>query len=223
MPFEHALGVQHPGGNVFGGQVGPSHAEDVGVADRLGALPGAQGVADHAAQARVGAAVGVDRRGVVVGFDLEAHVVVVVEPHDAGVVGKDAHQPVAAQVVRRLEDRLLEQVVDGVASKRDPPAQASCESSARSRSGPAFRARSRSARGRARRNAAGCISSPGGRERAVPTGSGARVRHRSSHESEPRRAEIDNSGRVEAIQGERAPNCHLDSVVGQHALDQAWK
>ena len=80
-------------------------------------------VADHAAQARVGAAVGIDRRGVIVGFDLEADVVLVVEADDAGVVGKDAHQPVAFQVVRRLEDRLLEQVVDRVPAERDPAPQ----------------------------------------------------------------------------------------------------
>ena len=67
----------------------------------LAAQPGPQRVADHAAQAGIGAAVGVDRRGVVVRLDLEADVEFFVEPHDAGIIGKDAHQPVAAQVVRR--------------------------------------------------------------------------------------------------------------------------
>ena len=81
--LEHALGVEHAGGKLLGGQVGRRDAEDVGVADRLGAQAGAQRVADHAAEAGVGAAVGVDRRGVVVRLDLEADVVLVVEPDDA--------------------------------------------------------------------------------------------------------------------------------------------
>ena len=124
MPFEHALGVKTSRREArSNGQIRPGHAEDVGVADRLGAEPGAERIADHAAQPGIGAAVGVDRRGVIVGFDLEADVVLVVEPDDAGVVGEDAHQPVAAQVVRRLEDRLLEQVVDRASAERDAAAQ----------------------------------------------------------------------------------------------------
>ena len=86
-PLEHPLGVKHAGGNLLRRQVGRRHAEDVGVADRLGPQPGPERVADHAAQARVGPAVGVDGRGMVVRLDLEADVVLVVEPDDAGVVG----------------------------------------------------------------------------------------------------------------------------------------
>ena len=52
-PLEHALGMEHAGGKLVGRQVGRGHAEDVGVADRLGPQPGAQGVADHAAESRV--------------------------------------------------------------------------------------------------------------------------------------------------------------------------
>ena len=76
----------------------------------------------------------------------------VVEPDDAGVVAEDAHEPVAAELVGRAEDRLLEQVVNRPPLEGDPAPQASCASSARSRSGPGSRARSRSGRGRARRN-----------------------------------------------------------------------
>ena len=67
------------------------------------------------------AAVGVDGRGVVVRLDLEADVVLVVEPDHAGVVGEDAHQPVEVQGLGRGEDRLLEQVVDRPALELDPP------------------------------------------------------------------------------------------------------
>ena len=91
--------MQHPGRQRSRGrEVGRGDAEDVGVADRLGAQAGAHRVADHAAEAGVGAAVGVDRRGVVVRLDLEADVVLVVEPDDARVVGEDADQPVEAEV-----------------------------------------------------------------------------------------------------------------------------
>ena len=85
-------------------------------------------------------------------LDLEADVVLVVEPDHAGVVGEDAHQPVEVQVAGGLEDRLLEQVVDDLALELDPARAGSCASSARSRSGPASRARSRSGRGRALRS-----------------------------------------------------------------------
>ena len=112
-----------PGGKLVEGQVRRRHAEDVGVADRLRAQPGAERIANDATQPRVGAAVRIDSRGMVVCFHLEADVVLLVESHDAGIVGKDAHQPVAVQVFRRLEDRLFEQVVDRAATKRDPTPQ----------------------------------------------------------------------------------------------------
>ncbi len=122
-PAEHPLRVQHARGQVAGREVRGRDAEDVGVADRLGPQPGPHRVADHAPEARVGAAVGVDRRGVVVRLDLEADVVLVVEPDHPGVVGEDAHQPVEVQVARGLEDRLLEQVVDDLALELDPAAE----------------------------------------------------------------------------------------------------
>ena len=59
----------------------------------------------------------------VVRLDLEADVVLVVEPNDAGVVAEDADQPVAAQLLGRGEDRLLEQVVDRPPLELDPPSQ----------------------------------------------------------------------------------------------------
>ena len=55
----------------------------IGLAPR----PVPSGVADHAAEPGVGAAVRVDRRGMVVRLDLEADVVLVVEPDDARVIG----------------------------------------------------------------------------------------------------------------------------------------
>ena len=106
-------------------------------------------------------------------LDLEADVVLVVEPDDAGVVGEDAHQPVEVQVLGRREDRLLEQVVDRPPLELDPALAASCASSARSRSGPGSRARSRSGRGRARRSGAGSACISAGSARAGPTCSGA--------------------------------------------------
>ncbi len=71
----------------------------------------------HAADAGGRAAVGLDGGGVVVGFDLDADGVGVVERDDAGVVDKDAHAPVVVrgvlhEVVRGGGDGLLEQVVD---------------------------------------------------------------------------------------------------------------
>ena len=90
--------MKHAGGHVLWRQIGRRHAEDVGVADRLGPQAGPERVADHAAQSRVGAAVGIDGRGMVVRLDLETDVVLVVEPDDAGIIAEDAHQPVAAAV-----------------------------------------------------------------------------------------------------------------------------
>ena len=122
-PLEHAPGMEHAGRELIGGQVRRGDAEDVGVADRLGPQARAQGVADHAAEPGVGPAVGIDRRGVVVGLDLEADVVLVVEPDDAGVVGEDADQPVELEGLGRGEDRLLEQVVDRPSLELDPALQ----------------------------------------------------------------------------------------------------
>ena len=115
--------MQDPGREGVGGGVGRGDAEDVGVADRLGPEAGAEGVADHAAESCVGPAVGVDRRGVVVSLDLEADVMVGVEPDDAGVVGEDGDEPVAPHLLRGAEDGPLEEVIDHLAVVLDPAAE----------------------------------------------------------------------------------------------------
>ena len=56
-------------------------------------------------------------------LDLEADVVLVIEPDDAGIVAEHAHQPVAPQLMGRSKDRLLEQVVDRSSFERDSPPQ----------------------------------------------------------------------------------------------------
>ena len=154
-PLEDSFRVQHAARQrVARGPGRAGDAEDVRIADRLGPEAGAERVADHAAEPGVGPAVRVDRRGVVVGLDLEADVEIVVEPDDPGVVGEDADQPVAPISLGRAEDRLLEQVVDDPPFELDPTLGGSCASNARSRSAPGFPTRSRSGRGRARRSGA---------------------------------------------------------------------
>ena len=61
----------------------------MGLADQAGA----HDVADAAADAGGGAAVGLEGAGVVVGFDLDGDAVDVVEADDAGVVVEDADEP----------------------------------------------------------------------------------------------------------------------------------
>ena len=68
----HAPRMEHAGRQRVGRRVGRGEAEDVGVADRLRAQAGAHDVANDAADAGVRAAVGLERRGMVVRFDLEA-------------------------------------------------------------------------------------------------------------------------------------------------------
>ena len=113
---EQPPGMDHAGWDVGRRGVGRGDAEHVEVGDRLGAEAGAEHVADHAAEAGRRAAVGLDRRGMVVGLDLHADVVVAVEPHHARVVLEHAHTPVArtervADRLRGGEHRLLEEVV----------------------------------------------------------------------------------------------------------------
>ena len=97
-------------------RVGPAHAEDVEVGDRLGTQTRAQHVADHAAQAGGRATVGLDRRGMVVCLDLHADVMVAVESHHARVVAEHAHAPVlgtelGTDLAGRRKHGLLEKVV----------------------------------------------------------------------------------------------------------------
>ena len=112
-----------PAGSCSGFHSGRGHAKDIRVADRLRPESGPQRVADHAAQASVRTAVRIDGRRVVVGLDLEADVVFLIESDDPGVIAEDAHQPVAGQFPRGAEDRLLQEVVDRPALERDSPLQ----------------------------------------------------------------------------------------------------
>ncbi len=118
-----------------GGHIGRREAEHIRVADRLCAEPRPHDVADHAADARIRAAIGLERRGMIVRFDLEGEVELVVEPHDASIVLEHAHAPVAAargspilaQLLRRREDRLLEHVLElplaPFVAIRNPPSE----------------------------------------------------------------------------------------------------
>src|SRR4029079_16988694 len=91
-------------------------AENVGVGDGAATQAGAEDVANDAADAGAGPAVGFDGGGAVVRVDLDAGVEVVGEPHNTGVVGEDADAPVIraealAKLLRGGEDGLLKQVV----------------------------------------------------------------------------------------------------------------
>ena len=115
-PREEPLGRDHPRRQVGGRRVRGCDAENVEVGDRLCAEAGAEDVADHPAEAGGGTAVRLDCRGVVVGLDLDADVVIAVEADDAGVVAEHAHAPVApaerlTDFPRRSKHRLLEKVV----------------------------------------------------------------------------------------------------------------
>ncbi len=124
--------MQYAGRKLVEWRVGRSEAENVGVGDRLGAHSGTHRVADHAADARVGAAVRLQGRRMVVRLHLEDHVVAVVEADDSGVVLEDAYAPVVlarrlAYLHRGVEDRLAEHILEGSFAVRvavaDPPGQ----------------------------------------------------------------------------------------------------
>ena len=120
-PFQDPSGVQDAARQRVAGSVGRGDAEDVGVADRLGArgrCPSGSRITPP--RPGVGPPVGVDRRRVVVGLDLETDVKIVVEPDHARVVGEDADEPVAAHLLGRAEDGPLEEVVDHPAVEIDP-------------------------------------------------------------------------------------------------------
>ena len=108
--------MDHARWQVGGGRVGQADTEDIEVGDRLGAEARAEHVADHAAKPGGRAAVGLDRRGMVVRFNLHADVVVAIEPHHARVVAEHAHAPViGAELLAHLpggcKHRLLEEIV----------------------------------------------------------------------------------------------------------------
>ncbi len=115
--LDHPPRVQHAGRQLVGRHFGRCEAENVGVAHRLGPQTGSQRIADHAANARVGPAIGFDGRRVVVRFHLEHGMILGQKPHHAGVVFKYAHAPVfVAQVashgLRGGENRFLQHVFE---------------------------------------------------------------------------------------------------------------
>ena len=150
------LRMQDAGRQGLRRRVGRGETKDVGVADRLGAQAGAQRIADDAAQAGVGAAVGFDRRRMVVRLDLEADVIAVVEFDDAGVVLEDADAPIVAaeppaNLLGGAEDRFLEQIVDAPALEVDRALERLVRAMFRPGLGDAFPVRCRSDRGPASR------------------------------------------------------------------------
>ena len=92
-------------------EVGRADEERVRVRDRARAEADAQDIAHDAADARARAAVGIDRAGVVVGLDLERHVVTGVELDDARVVVEHADAPGCIDLEGRRRDRLLQEVL----------------------------------------------------------------------------------------------------------------
>ena len=116
-PPHHPPRMQHSWRQLLGRHIGRGEAEDVRVANRLGPHAGAERIADDAADAGVGPAVGLDGAGPVMRLDLEGDVEAVVEPDDAGVVLEDADAPVVlpqlfANPLRRGKNRLLEHVAE---------------------------------------------------------------------------------------------------------------
>ncbi|GIT28870.1 MAG: hypothetical protein Ct9H300mP1_09160 [Planctomycetaceae bacterium] len=74
-PLASRRGMQHSGRQFLDRGVRPSETEDVGVADRSGPHPRVSPrVADHSTESRVGSAVGLEGRGVVVCLDFETDV-----------------------------------------------------------------------------------------------------------------------------------------------------
>ena len=113
---QQPAGMNHARRQVGGGGVGPADAEDVEVGDRLGAEACAEHVADHATEPGGRAAVGLDRRGMIVRFNLHADVVVAIESHHARVVAEHAHAPIVGaellpHLPRGCKHRLLEEIV----------------------------------------------------------------------------------------------------------------
>ena len=92
--LHHLFGMQHARRQRLGQRVGRREAKYIGVADRLGAQAGAQGIADDAAQPGVGAAVGLNGRRMIVRFDFEANVILIVEFDNSGIVLENADAPI---------------------------------------------------------------------------------------------------------------------------------
>ena len=85
----------------------------------LAPRPHAEDVADDAADARAGAAVGIDGAGVVVGLDLERQARAAVELDDAGVVVEHADTKGPVELARGVLDRFAKEVLDVLAVQVD--------------------------------------------------------------------------------------------------------
>ena len=112
-PSRTRRGCSRPVGHLRRGGVGRAEAQHVRVEDRPGAQARADDVAVHADDAGDGAAVGIERRGRVVGLHLEAQERLPVERDDAGVVVEDraqepapAGEPLGGRADVRLEQRV---------------------------------------------------------------------------------------------------------------------
>ena len=130
----------------------------------------------------------------------------------------------SSRSLRRLEDRLLEQVVDRPRPRTRSGPGASCASSARSRSGRASPARSRSGRGRASAKWAWIGLHLGEAEvelaRPGSAATSACVVH-ARGSARRSRSELVGVPLAEPVERQRADDGLLDGVVGQDALDQA--
>ena len=110
-------GCSTPGGKLVGIRIGWGKAEDIRIAEGLGAQARAHRVANDAANSRVGAAVRFNGTGVIVRFDFEDHVIVIVELDDARVIRENLDAPIVlapsccANGLRGLEDGFLEHVL----------------------------------------------------------------------------------------------------------------
>ena len=127
----HDARVQDAGRQLIVRDIWRSEAKDIGIADGPSPHSGPHRVANDAPQSRVGPAVGLERRGVVVRLDLDADVLLVVEFDDPRVVLKHAHAPVFAPQPPANFDRsgkhgFLEQIFEldftlAVAIQHPPP------------------------------------------------------------------------------------------------------
>ena len=91
--------------------------EDVGIAERFRAESRSKRIADHSTNTGVCAAVRFDRARMIVRFDFEDHMVLVIEFDDACVIFENAHAPIvlaklAADRLSGLKDGLFQHVLE---------------------------------------------------------------------------------------------------------------
>ena len=118
--------MKHARGQGFDARLGRGETENVRIAYRLGTQAGAKRIANHAAQTRVGPAVRLNGRWMIMRLYLEANMILVVKAHDAGIIFENADAPIiaaepAADVARGFKDGFLEKVVKMPAFEVDFP------------------------------------------------------------------------------------------------------